>query len=100
MIQALPEGLDQPERLLADTGYFSEKNVQACQAARIEPLIAVGREAHHPHWRSRFEEAAPPKCAGEPRRTDAARAQDEGRPRRLCAVQADGGSRVRHHQVG
>lgn len=62
MIQALPEGLNQPEALLADTGYFSEKNVQACRAAKIEPLIAVGREAHHPHWRSRFEEPLPP-CA-------------------------------------
>ena len=42
-IQALPEGLNQPEALLADTGYFSERNVQACQGAKIVPLIAVGR---------------------------------------------------------
>lgn len=57
-LQALPEGLNQPEKFLADSGYFSEKNVEACEAARIEPLIAVGRDAHHPHWRERFEEPA------------------------------------------
>lgn len=42
-LQALPEELNQPEKFLADSGYFSEKNVEACEAARIEPLIAVGR---------------------------------------------------------
>lgn len=35
-LQALPE-LNQPEKFLADSGYFSEKNVEACEAARIEP---------------------------------------------------------------
>jgi len=58
-IQSLPEGLNQPEALLADTGFFSEKNVEVCHAAKIQPLIAVGRDGHHPHWRDRFEEAAP-----------------------------------------
>jgi len=57
-IQSLPEGLNQPETLLADTGFFSEKNVATCQAAKINPLIAVGRDEHHPHWRERFEDPA------------------------------------------
>lgn len=57
-IQALPEGLNRPETLVADTGFFSEKNVETCHAAKIKPLIAVGREAHHPRWRERFEEPA------------------------------------------
>lgn len=57
-IQALPEGLNQPGQLLADTGFFSERNVQCCHDAKVEPLIAVGRDAHHPDWRSRFEEPA------------------------------------------
>lgn len=61
-LQALPEGLNRPERLLADTGFFSEHNVQCCQDAGVEPLIAVGRDAHHPDWRSRFEEPAPLKA--------------------------------------
>jgi transposase len=57
-IDALPEALGAVDTLLADTGYFSEANVEQCAAAEIEPLIAVGREPHHPSWRERF--AAPP----------------------------------------
>jgi hypothetical protein len=33
--------------------------VQACGAAGIEPLIALGREAHHPSLSERFAEAPP-----------------------------------------
>ena len=58
-IDALPEQLGRPETLLADNGYFSEANVMACAAANIEPLIATGRQPHHPSWRERFA-AAPP----------------------------------------
>jgi transposase len=63
-IDALPEGLGCVDTLLADTGYFSEANVAHCAAAEVEastsaqPLIAVGRQGHHPSWRERF--AAPP----------------------------------------
>lgn len=45
---ALPEELGGPDALSADTGHFSAANVPACQASEIEPLIAVGRQAHHP----------------------------------------------------
>ena len=57
-IQANPEGLNQPQTCLADTGYYSEKNVAACVAAKIEPMIAIKRDEHHPHWRERFSEPA------------------------------------------
>ena len=57
-LQALPDGWTPPQALLADTGYFSAKNVEACAAAGIEPLIAVGRDEHHSAWRERFEEPA------------------------------------------
>ncbi|MFA5892338.1 MAG: IS1182 family transposase [Actinomycetota bacterium] len=46
------------ERLIADTGFSSEKNIKACEAAHIEPLIAVAREEHHPGWRERHSEPA------------------------------------------
>ncbi len=58
-LAALPEDLGQPETLLADTGYFSAANVEACQAAGIAPLIALGREGHHPSLGERFAEAPP-----------------------------------------
>ena len=46
--------------LLADNGYFSEHNVNACAAAGVEPVIAVGCEAHHPSLSGRFEEDPSP----------------------------------------
>jgi transposase len=58
-IGALPEDLGDPETLLADTGYFSAANVEACEKAGIEPLIAMGRQPHHPPLAERFEQAPP-----------------------------------------
>ena len=58
-LAALPADLGKPETLLADTGYFSAANVQACGAAGIAPLIALGREAHHSSLSERFAEAPP-----------------------------------------
>jgi transposase len=58
-LAALPEDLGQPETLLADNGYFSAANVAACQAAGIEPLIAPGRQSHHPSLNDRFAGAPP-----------------------------------------
>jgi len=57
-IAANPAGLNQPETLLADTGYYSEQNVKACVVANITPLIARQRDEHHPNWRDRFSEPA------------------------------------------
>jgi len=54
---ALPEELGEAEIVLADAGYFSEANVTACAAAGIEPLIALGREDHHPSLSERFASA-------------------------------------------
>jgi transposase len=51
---ALPEELCKVETLLADTGYFSEANVEACVAAGLDPLIAIGRQPHHPPLAERF----------------------------------------------
>ena len=58
-LTALPEDLGKPETLLADTGYFSAANVTACGAAGIAPLIAPGRQSHHPSLSERFAEAPP-----------------------------------------
>jgi transposase len=58
-VQSLPEGLNQQETILIDSGYFSEKNVATCEAANITPLIAPGREGHHLGWRERFTEPEP-----------------------------------------
>ena len=56
---ALPEELGKAETLLGDNGYFSEANVKACEAAGIEPLLAMGRDSHHPSLSERFAGAPP-----------------------------------------
>ena len=54
-IGALPEELGKAETLLADTGYYSTGNIEACAKAGIEPVIAMGRQPHHPPLAERFE---------------------------------------------
>jgi transposase len=58
-LQGLPKELGRAKRILADSGYLSQSNVEGCAAAKIEPLIAMGRTRHHVSWRQRF--AAAPK---------------------------------------
>jgi transposase len=60
-LEALPKKpVGRVKRLLADSGYLSEANVEHCAAAKIEPLIAMKRERHNARWRERF--AADPKA--------------------------------------
>ena len=63
-LAALPAELGEREILLADNGYFSADNVAACQAAGIEPLLATGRQPHHPSLAERL--AAPPPAPENP----------------------------------
>lgn len=70
------------EYLIADTGYFSAHNVNACDAAQIEPLIAVAHENHHPDWRERHTEPAPLPATATPAETMAHRVKTkDGRKR-------------------
>jgi transposase len=55
----LPEALGSVKRLLTDNGFFSAANVEHCVQAKIEPLLAAGRDGHHPHWEDRFTEPPP-----------------------------------------
>ncbi len=59
-IAALPQELGQAKNLLADTGYFSEANVERCREASIEPLIPEQREKHNPPLTERFKEDPKP----------------------------------------
>jgi transposase len=59
VLAGLPEELGSVEHLLADNGYFSAANVARCVEAKIEPLLAAGRDEHHPHWEHRFTEPPP-----------------------------------------
>jgi len=54
VLRSLPKDLGQVETLVADTGYFSEKNVKHCHEKEMIPLIASKRESHHPALMERF----------------------------------------------
>jgi transposase len=58
-VVALPAALGKAGTLLADNGYFSAANVAACAETGVVPLIAMGREAHHPSLDERFAKAPP-----------------------------------------
>jgi len=51
----LPECLGTVGNLLADTGYFSQGNVQACGKAKINPYIAQQRQRHNPSLEARHQ---------------------------------------------
>lgn len=65
-IAALPKALGQAETLLADSGYFSQANVDACAAQDIAALIPPGRDTHHLPWHERFAPDAPAPPSGDP----------------------------------
>ncbi len=58
-LQKLPESVAVVKDLLADTGYHSAANIEACLAEGINPLIAEKREKHHPSPAERFGEPEP-----------------------------------------
>ena len=59
VLEARAAVLGKADCLIADAGFCSEKNIRACDTAQVEPLFAVARDAHHPHWRERHSEPAP-----------------------------------------
>lgn len=55
-LKQLPVELGTTGKLIADSGYFSQANVEACEADGIEPYIAYCREAHNQHLEDRYRE--------------------------------------------
>jgi transposase len=62
-LESLAGSLGQAEALLADHGYYSEDNVEACQRENITPYLAAGRECHHLPLEQRWTD--PPPLAAE-----------------------------------
>ena len=63
-IGQLPQALGEAENLLADTGYFSEANVEKCTAASLVHFIPEKREKHNLPLTERFrEDPEPPQNA-------------------------------------
>lgn len=57
VLQSLPAELGVAQVLLADTGYYSERNVNLCEDSGVTPLIASKRESHHLGVLERFAPA-------------------------------------------
>ena len=62
-LQEVIEPLGKAEALLADNGYYSEDNVNACVGQLLTPYIAAGRERHHLSLEQRWADP-PPLAAG------------------------------------
>lgn len=58
-LDAVAAVLGKAEALIADNGYFSAANVEACHAHGVEPYIAAGRDAHYPPLAERLKEPSP-----------------------------------------
>ena len=90
-LEPLAETLGQAEALLADNGYYSEANVNACVGGKLTPFIAAEREHHHLPLEQRW--ADPPLLAAQADAVEAMKHRlqtPEGRAlygRRKCTVE-------------
>ncbi len=63
-LEQLPAALGEVKKLLADTGYYSEANVEKCLKDGIEPFIAEKRQSHNIPLMERFSgDPEPPENA-------------------------------------
>jgi len=58
-LQQLPDALGEVKKLLADTGYFSEANVNTSESGGMTPYIAQGRQGHNEPLHERFGDDPP-----------------------------------------
>ena len=73
VLQGQASKLGDAQTLIADAGYCSENNVLACEQANMQPLIALARQDHHPHWSERFAQPEPLRANATPMQTMAHR---------------------------
>lgn len=59
-LQEMEDSLGKADGILADAGYFSEANVNRCEAEQLTPYISDHRERHNLPWDERFK--SPPPC--------------------------------------
>ncbi len=58
-LKASEEPLGKPQGLLADPGYFSEENVNRCEAQEITPYLSDSRERHNLPLEERLKQVPP-----------------------------------------
>jgi hypothetical protein len=65
-LDVLPDELGKVTDLLADTGYFSAKNVGICAEGDVQPLLAIARDRHHLSVFDRFAPDTPAPQTDDP----------------------------------
>lgn len=58
-LKDLPVELGQVDTILADAGYYSDKNVTSCEQADIVPFIPPSRDKHNQQMLERFTDPLP-----------------------------------------
>lgn len=58
-VSTVPCALGRIQAAVLDTGFFSQANIEALEAAHIDAYIATGRDPHNKGWRAYFAEAGP-----------------------------------------
>jgi len=53
-INSVPEELGEISFAVADTGYFSEKNINDCKNKGIKPIISIAREKHNTYLENKL----------------------------------------------
>lgn len=93
---ALPDAMGKPENLLADAGYFSAANVEACERAASRHGPPAASSAARRALRASADSAR----KSNPSRGHGSPPEDAGRPGALRPAQADARAGIRDHQVG
>ena len=89
-IGVLPDELGKVKKMLADAGYYSEANINACEDAEITPFIAPGRMPHNEGFFEKCAEPEPEKAATAVERMKQRLKTKEGRKifsRRKCTIE-------------
>ena len=94
----LPDNLGKVEKLLADTGYFSEGNVKKCEAKDIVPYIAVSRQRHNAPLMERFTEPDPLIGPADPVTKMTHRFENHCRQSDICQEEKHSRTGFWHHQ--
>jgi len=65
-LEAVPEQIGDPKRIAADSGYYSEDNIEEAADHKVIPYVATGRQNHNQRWDERLADPGPsPKDASQ-----------------------------------
>jgi transposase len=99
-IETLPEELGVSETLLADAGYFSAGNVEACEKAGRRSPDRDGPSTASSAVATALRDGAADARKSNAGRSHGASVEHSRRSGALCLAQTNAGAGIRHHQIG